>query len=339
MKTSLTITAPGSGFTFKIDPVWLAILLIAAAVIAADTSQSLASAEFVARTLLLMAPLIVLAAAAGAYSKATGLDNQISRVFSQSPAKGVILASVFGALSPFCSCGVIALVAGMLRAGVPLGPVMAFWIASPIMDPQMFVLTSAVLGIPFALAKTLAAISMGLLSGLLVNAATARGRLLQPLKPDRQSGAGLPPLTRPVWRFWNDPQRAYGFRSETFNTMLFLFKWLTLAFLLESLMLAYIPTEWIHQLGAGEWWSIPAVILFGAPLYLNGYAAIPLASGLLEQGMLPGAALAFLVGGGVTSIPAAMSVYALVRRPIFFTYLALGTGGALLAGILFQLAQ
>lgn len=339
MKTSLTITPPGSRISFSIDPVWFVVLLIPVVLVIFDRPQSLASAEFVARTLLLMTPLIVLAAAAGAYSKATGLDRQVSRVFSQSPGRGVLLASVFGALSPFCSCGVIALVAGMLRAGVPLGPVMAFWIASPVMDPQMFVLTSAVLGVPFALAKTLAAITMGLSSGLLVNILTARGWLRQPLKPSRRTGAELPPLIRPVWRSWQDPQRYAAFRAESLVTMQFLFKWLTLAFLLESLMLAYIPTHWIHQLGAGEWWSVPAVILFSAPLYLNGYAAIPLASGLLEQGMLPGAALAFLVAGGVTSVPAAMSVYALVRSSVFITYLALGSSGALLAGTLYQLVQ
>ena len=59
------------------------------------------------------------------FAKATGLDQQISMVFSGHPFKAIIVASL-GALSPFCSCGVVPIIAGLLMAGVPLAPVMAF---------------------------------------------------------------------------------------------------------------------------------------------------------------------------------------------------------------------
>ena len=72
-------------------------------------------------------------------------------------------------------------------------------------------------------------------------------------------------------------------------------------------------------------------------LPLNGYAAIPLVAGLIEKWMVPGAAMAFMVAGGVTSIPAAMGVHALVRRDVFFSYLLFGLSAALLAGYGFQL--
>ena len=83
--------------------------------------------------------------------------------------------------------------------------------------------------------------------------------------------------------------------------------------------------------------TIPVSPTIVIPAYLNGYAAIPLVAGLIEKGMVPGAAMAFMVAGGVTSIPAAMGVHALVRRDVFVSYLLFGIGAALLAGYGFQL--
>ena len=75
----------------------------------------------------------------------------------------------------------------------------------------------------------------------------------------------------------------------------------------------------------------------GIPAYLNGYAVIPLVAGRIEKGMVPGTAMAFMVTGGVTSIPAAMGVHALVRRDVFFSDLIFGLGAEFLAGYGFQL--
>ena len=114
---------------------------------------------FTGSALVGIAPFIMLSVGIAVYCQSTGLDNQIARVFHGHPATAIIAAGFFGGLSPFCSCGVVSLIAGFLRAGVPLAPVMAFWIASPLMDPEMFILVSAVLGTSFALAKTVFAIS------------------------------------------------------------------------------------------------------------------------------------------------------------------------------------
>ena len=84
---------------------------------------------------------------------------------------------------------------------------------------------------------------------------------------------------------------------------------------------------------------IVTATLVGVPAYLNGYAALPLVGGLIEQGMAPGAGLAFLVAGGVTSIPAAMAVWALAKPRVFALYLGLSLSGAFAVGMLFQLWQ
>jgi hypothetical protein len=60
-------------------------------------------------------------------------------------------------------------------------------------------------------------------------------------------------------------------------------------------------------------------------------------SGLVNAGMDPGAAMAFLIAGGVSSIPAAIAVFALVRLPVFFAYIVIAFVGAVLAGVLFSM--
>ena len=118
---------------------------------------------------------------------------------------------------------------------------------------------------------------------------------------------------------------------------LFLLQWLVLAFVLESLILAYIPAETITaHLGGTGLAPIFIAVLVGVPAYLNGYAALPLVGGLIEQGMTPGAGMAFLVAGGITSVPAAMAVWAVVRPRVFGLYLLLALSGALLSGLAFQ---
>ena len=77
--------------------------------------------------------------------------------------------------------------------------------------------------------------------------------------------------------------------------------------------------------------------LVGVPAYLNGYAALPLVGGLVEQGMAPGAALAFLVAVGVSSLPESIAVWALVKRRVFALYIALALTGSFTAGLLYQL--
>ena len=84
-----------------------------------------------------------------------------------------------------------------------------------------------------------------------------------------------------------------------------------------------------------NWLSVVGAALVGIPTYLNGYAALPLEGGLIEQGMSPGAGMAFMVAGGVSSIPAAIAVWALARPQVFATYISFAFVGAHGAGIAF----
>ncbi|MEM7546108.1 MAG: permease [Pseudomonadota bacterium] len=323
------------------ERVWLFCVALLLALLTFVPAQGVASAEFAARSLIHVAPFLLLSIAIAAYAGATGADGLIAKAFTGSPLLMIAIAALAGGLSPFCSCGVIPLIAALLTMGVPLSAVMAFWLASPVMDPSMFVLTTGVLGLEFAIAKTATAIGLGILGGLTVHAIARSGGLTDPLREGIGNGGcgGAKMRSEPhvVWRFWEDGERVAKFQREAIKTTLFLTKWLTLAFVLESLMLAWMPADFVGQaLGGTGLAPIGIATLVGVPAYLNGYAALPLVGGLIEQGMAPGAGLAFLVAGGVTSLPAAIAVWALVRRRVFALYVALALTGSFAAGLMFQ---
>jgi uncharacterized membrane protein YraQ (UPF0718 family) len=323
----------------RVDRVTAAFAAALLGLIALAPAQGLASAAFVGSSLASIAPWFAISVLVAAAAKATGADALIAHAFVGRESRMIVVAAAFGALSPFCSCGVIPVIAGLLGSGVPLAPVMAFWIASPLMDPNQFVLLAGTLGLEFALAKTAAALAMGLAAGFATLALTRAGLADDALRKAPSSACAMRAarkvLTRPtpVWRFWTEAERAQAFVVETGRTGWFLLRWLAVAFLVESLMVAYLPGEAIARLLGGDGpFAIPLAVAIGVPAYLNGFAAIPPMEGLVALGMSKAVALAFMVAGGVTSIPAALAVWALVKPRVFAIYLVLAAAGALAVG-------
>ncbi|MBT3321067.1 MAG: hypothetical protein HN392_02165 [Anaerolineae bacterium] len=100
----------------------------------------------------------------------SGASKYISKAFSARPIVSIFLATFVGAFSPFCSCGVIPVVAAMLIGGVPLAPVMSFWLASPSMDPEIFFLSASMLGWDLAIWRLITTLLLSLGGGLLTHA-------------------------------------------------------------------------------------------------------------------------------------------------------------------------
>ena len=103
------------------DPVVIALGIGVLILAAIDPSQVLPSLRFTGASLLSMAPFLLLAVAIAAYAKASGSDKLIAKAFSGNAVVAVVAAALMGALSPFCSCGVIPLIAAMLLASEAVG--------------------------------------------------------------------------------------------------------------------------------------------------------------------------------------------------------------------------
>ena len=307
-----------------------------------DLNEFISTFLFMINALLGTAPFIIFAVLAVAYLKATSAENLLSKAFSGPQLRMIFLAALLGGLSPFCSCEVIPFIAALLAIGAPLSAVMAFWLSSPLMDPAMFLITSGTLGWDFAVGKTIFSVGIGVFGGFITMIFHKSSVFLDPLRDKPQIGGccGVkePFVGTPVWKFWKSNDRLETFKSTTTSNAFFLLKWLALAYSIEALMIKYIPADLIvTMVGGEEFLTILSAAILGAPAYLNGYAAVPLVDALISQGMSIGAAMSFMIAGGVSSIPAAIAVWALVKPKVFAAYLFYGIVGATLSGLIWQL--
>lgn len=357
---------------------------------------------FVVRAVVHVLPAFVLSIALAVFIRALGLDGMIRRAFDARVGLAIVLATAVGAFSPLCSCTVIPVVSGLLLAGVPLAPVMSFWIASPTMDPEMFALTVATLGWPLAVVRLLATVVLSLGAGVLTLVLTRSGvlggellRVTRPTPAPRLpllavgslrpvpagvaaiaggSGASAgvsccapaapveaasccapsapigatsccapaaPMASGSLGAFLRERVRAISwpvFGRQMAVEGYRLGRWLVLAFVLEALILRYVPQAAIASvLGTGSAYAVPLAALVGIPLYLNNVSALPIVSGLLAQGMQPGAAIAFLIAGPVTTVPAMSAVWGIARPRVFALYAGIALAGAIVLGALTNL--
>ncbi|MBT0958689.1 permease [Alphaproteobacteria bacterium KMM 3653] len=335
----LTQTPAGPSIWSRLPKVWLIILAIPLAVLILDPPAALPTVLFAGEALIGTAGFILLAISLVAYVKAAGAETLLARAFEGDQRRMVVMAALLGGLSPFCSCEVIPFIAALLAVGAPLAAVMAFWLASPLMDPAMFVITWGEISLAFALAKMAAAVSVGMLGGFVALRFSASPVFADPLRAKPQiggcCGVSKPFQGAPVWKFWQEAPRRKTFWDTFLTNGLFLLKWLLLAYLFEALMVRYVPADMIAgALGGDGFGTVLLAALIGMPAYLNGYAAVGLIGGLLDQGMSQGAAMSFVVAGGVSCIPAAIAVWALVKPRVFAAYIGLAFVGALMAGVI-----
>ena len=356
-------------------------------------------ADFVVASAWKILPVFLLSVSLGVLVRALRLDGAIRRAFSHRIGVSILLATAVGAFSPFCSCTVIPLVAGLLIGGVPLAPVMAFWVASPTMDPEIFALSVGLLGWDLAAMRLISTLLLSLGAGYLTLALTRGGLLGKVLRREQPStkldeepaakpqgsgaccasetpspaplvlvGAGAKPdgapaapvalaeRPEPPCRPGCDascgaeaapvPERWYTSRLASLRALSWpevgrdvaeeswrLGRWLLVAFALEALILAHVPQETIvGTLGGQNPLAVPLAALVGLPLYMTEAAALPIVSGLLKSGMSPGAALAFLIAGPATTVPAMVAVWSLVRPRVFGLYVGVALIGAIALG-------
>lgn len=291
-----------------------------------------------AHSLALISPFLMASFAIAGYTKAANVDALIVRVFRGRHALMIILATLFGTMTPLCSISVVSLMAVLLRTGVPLSAVMAFWMGSPVISPDLFVYTWGILGFEVAAARYLTAIFMALFAGFTTLAIEKAGGFRIPLRSHFMHSQATIDDTRKVeWRFWRDSAKRSVFRREFIHAARFLVPWIVLAFLVQSLISQTVPTDWVARwVGVDSDWAIPMAVLLGIPSYVNGIAAVPVVKGFITLGMSKPAAIAFLAAGSVNTVPAIISVLPLVRFRVFLWHLALGIVTAVLAAYGYQ---
>ena len=125
--------------------------------------------EFIVKAFIHIWPYLLLTVPISVIIHLSGTSRFITKAFSAKPLIAILLATIVGAFSPFCSCGVIPIISSLLIGGVPLAPVMSFWLASPSMDPEIFFLSVAKLGMPLAVARLSATFILSLGAGYITH--------------------------------------------------------------------------------------------------------------------------------------------------------------------------
>lgn len=274
--------------------------------------------------LIKLLPLILFVSLLAGWAASGRLIGKINTLLDRGPMRGIIVASVIGAVTPVCGIAVAPIVAALLRQGLPLGVAMAFWLSSPISDPGMIVLTAGILGWGFAVAKLFAALLLGLVAGVVALCLEKRfphTRWLRSAAVSPGSASGCHTHSSTPWL------------NEALDTFWLVGRWLTLALIIEALLRSQLKEVGLASLlGADSSWAVPLAVAVGGPLYIESYAALPLLRGFIDAGLSPGAAMAFLISGAAISFYAAIAVWSLVRPVVFALYLTLGLVGALLIG-------
>ncbi len=304
----------------------------------------LAAILFALSNLWQMTPIVLAGLLVTAVLTATGAIGLLVATFDARELLAIVMVSLIGAVLPVCGITLLPLVAGLLSAGVSLAPVMAFLLSSAVTDPQMFAVTAATLGLPFALGKTVAALGIGLLGGGVTLALVRIGWFDRPMRQSPvlqslipQSACCAP--TDVCWRFWQHPERLAVFRDTSWGLAKLVVLWLSAAFVAEYFLKLYLPEDFLTGfVGRDNPLAVPIAAIVGAPLYLDGYAALPLVRGLMDRGMAEGAAMAFLIAGGITSAWTAIPVFALVRLPVFLAYIVMAVVGSILSGWAYAIA-
>ncbi len=298
---------------------------------------------FAVSNLWSIAPIMLAGLLVTAVLTATGSIAILVGTFNGRELSAIVMVSLIGSVLPVCGITLLPLVAGLLAAGAPLAPVMAFLLSSAVIDPQMFAITVATLGLPFAIGKTVAALGIGVLGGTATWAMVRLGQFHHPMRQSSMLRSLVPQSacggsTEVQWRFWQDPQRLTAFRDTCWSVGKLVVLFLGAAFVAEYFLKLYLPDDALTDfLGQDSLLAIPIASIIGAPLYLDGYAALPLVRGLIDHGMAQGAAMAFLIAGGITSAWTAIPVFALVRLPVFLAYVVMAVVGSTFSGLIYAL--
>lgn len=220
------------------------------------------------------------------------------------------LAVTLGALTPFCSCSSVPLFIGFVEAGIPLGVTFSFLIASPMINEVAAVILVGILGWKLA--------ALYVAAGLLV--AWFGGIAMQAFRPERwvedyvwkirmgQTGA--------VERDNSLLGRHRYAVAEVKEILGRIWRWVLIGIGVGALFHGFVPEDWVTaHLGGDAWYTVPAAVLLGIPLYSNATGVIPVAEAMLGKGVAVGTTLALMMSVAALSLPEMLILRKVIRWP------------------------
>ena len=217
---------------------------------------------------------------------------------------GYTVASIFGAVTPFCSCSSIPLFLGFTAAGIPTGVTLSFLITSPLLNEIAIILLGSILGWKFTVIYLLIGLTIGIIGGFFFDLIGAN-KLLQPMAENLQGQNFKNITSSDNGSIKLSFKERHNFaKGEAKNIFLKIWLWVVIGIGIGSLLHGFIPENWItDNLGDGSWWSVPLAVIMGIPLYSNASGMIPVLETLLEKGLPVGTGLALMLSTVGASFP------------------------------------
>lgn len=278
----------------------------------------------------------------------------------------------FGAFTPFCACGTMAVIVSMLTTALPWGPIMAFLTSSPLMSPDQFVMLSGIISPNFAIALALASIIIGLTSGYVTHYIEKNSSFLagQARFADAasQTACSCNPDTANhsqvlLQSMETDDKTTFGCSCGSDNVVLertpSFIEYLKLKELADTIINVgvkkillyftifaaigyfinkFVPSSLITSFfSADNILSVPLSAVLGLPLYVSGSSSIPLIKALMDGGASSGAMLAFMITGPGTSAGVITGLATIMKKKAIALYTLYILAGGILSGYAYDL--
>jgi len=216
---------------------------------------------------------------------------------------GYVMGSIFGAVTPFCSCSSIPVFLGFTSAGIPVGITMSFLLTSPLINEVAVLLLLSLVGWKISTIYVFIGMAVGIVGGIFLDLIRAE-RLLQPFALKAYQTAKVPDSDTKPNSSLSIAERHEFAKNELLEILERVWKWVFIGVALGAILHGFVPETWFAEnLGSGRWWSVPLAVLAGIPLYSNATGVIPVMESLIVKGLPLGTTLAFCMSTVAASFP------------------------------------
>lgn len=268
--------------------------------------------------------------------------NKLGAWVLKHPHISIAGAAAFGVVSPLGTYVCIPMAGSLYSKGAPLAPLMAFLVASPILNPTIFMLTVGAFGYEMAFLRLLAGVLLGIVAGYIVMFGGGRKAWIYRSTQSAEESQSVNISVQIVKKDGTEPAalqlKLIRFGKELLGSARYMSKYFSIAILIAAAIKNLVTADQVDWLlGSSSFMSVLVATGAGIPLYSCGGAAIPVLYQLAEMGMTPGAVLAFFISGPSTRLSNLVIIRSVFNFKILSVYLAIVLGGALLLGYLYNL--
>ena len=244
---------------------------------------------------------------------------------------GNVLAASLGIVTPFCSCSAVPLFIGFVSAGVPLGVTFSFLIAAPMVNEVALGLLLGLVGWRVALAYLAFGLGVAIVAGWVIGRLRLEHWLEAWVREVRTAPADLQ-AESPTVR-----QRIHAGLDAVHDIVGRVWHWVILGIAVGAAIHGYVPADLLATImGNGNWWSVPAVVLIGVPMYSNAAGIIPVVEALLGKGAALGTVLAFMMSVTALSLPEMIILRKVLSLRLIAVFIGVVATGILAVGFLFN---